>query len=85
VDSHAAITRAGQPATLDAIGKGDSAVLTIDRTTRLVTELVVAPAPAVTEDRPIQPVMLGIVGLMGLVLIKRRRSEEPFVVERKSS
>lgn len=85
LDADVTIMRGDQQATLDAIGKGDRAILTIDGATQLVTNLVVAPTPATTEDRPLQPAMLGIIGLLGIALIKRRRGEEPFVLERKSS
>jgi uncharacterized protein YpuA (DUF1002 family) len=80
----ASITRGGQPATIDAISKGDHAVLTVDRTSHQVTKLALEPAVK-DGKKPIEPWWLAVAGLTGLILVKRRRTPEPFVLTRKSS
>jgi uncharacterized protein YpuA (DUF1002 family) len=79
VDSAASIVLDGKPATLDKVDKGDHAVMSVDGSTHHVTELVVESAD--TGGIPMEPVLFGCVGLLGLVVVKRKRSVEPFVVK----
>jgi hypothetical protein len=79
VDAAASIVRDGQTVTFDKIDKGDHAVLTIDGSTKQVTNLVVEPAP--NGGPRIELFLVGGVGLLGLVVAKRRLSVEPFIVK----
>jgi hypothetical protein len=80
----AVIVRDGLPAALDTISAGDSAVLTVDGTSHQVTRLTLEPAVK-DSKKQIEPWWLVLVGLTGLILVKRRRTPEPFVLKRKSS
>ncbi len=80
----ASIVRGGEPATIDAISAGDRAVLTVDGTSHQVTKLTLEPAVK-DGKKQIEPWWLAVAGVMGLVLVKRRRTPEPFVLTRKSS
>jgi hypothetical protein len=78
VDAAAEIVRDGKPTTLDKIDKGDRAVLTVDGSTHQITRMVVESTNK--GGLPIEPVLIACMGLLGLVLVKRKRSIEPFVV-----
>ncbi|MFL5761820.1 MAG: DUF1002 domain-containing protein [Thermomicrobiales bacterium] len=79
VDDAASILLDGKSSTLDKIGKGDHAVLTLDGSTHRVTDMVVESKQ--TGGLPKEAFAVVGIGILGLVVVKRKRSVEPFVVQ----
>jgi hypothetical protein len=78
----ARLTRDGKPVSLDQLQSGDSVQMTVDGMTHQVTDLRAAPAPVSLMDRLDNIGLFFLAGgfLSAFIWVRRRHSEEPFVI-----